>query len=562
MNSVLKRMICGVMLLAGLASTGVAQSVAPAAKATAVISGRITIGENGAPGIEVIAVKQETGGITFSGMPTQTYNGITDAEGRYRIANVPAGNFRVTAYAPAYVTPGERNTFNAGKTVNLAEGETVESVDFSLIRGGVLTGKLTDEDGQAVIEEQVFVYKLDQNGKRAPNSGPNFSNFQTDDRGIYRIYGLEPGRYLVSAGSSSDDTMVRVGRSGGYYRRTFYPEAVEEEKARIVEVKGGEDTENIDIKLARAAKGYVASGRVIDGDTSKPIAGMMIGYGLVKKGTSSFGMGNASTNSLGEFRLEGLTPNSYTAYAMMMGGDSESYSESVKFEVMGGDISGLEIKMNRGASISGTATVEGVKDPAVLANLSKIRLNAQNTSNEPMMGSSGGMVAANGTFKLGGLRPGKTRIYAQPFGPVKGFSLLRIEHNGAEVKDFELNPGDQITGVRLVFAYGNGVIAGRVEVKGGTLPPGARMSVSIRRESEESGSVPSIRSAEVDTRGQFLVEGLAQGNYKLTVTAYGPDFNSPSKFPKAEQMISVAGDGRQEVSMVLDLSAMQKENDK
>lgn len=560
MNSVLKRMICGVLLLAGLANAGVAQSVAPAAKATAVISGRISVGENGAPGIEVIAVKQETGGITFSGMPTQTFNGITDADGRYRIMNVPPGNFRVTAYAPAYVTPGERNAYNAGKTVNLTEGETAENVDFSLIRGGVVTGKLTDEDGRAVIEEPVYVHKLDPNGKRAPNSGPNFSNWQTDDRGVYRIYGLEPGRYFVSAGASSDDTMVRVGRSGGYYQRTFHPEAIEEEKAKIVEVKGGDETENIDIKLARAAKGYVASGRVIDGDTGKPIVGVMIGYGVVKKGTSSFGVGSASTNSLGEFRLEGLTPNSYTAYAMTIGGDSESYSESVKFEVTGGDISGLEIKMNRGASISGTAVVENSKDPAVLANLAKIRLGAQSTSNEPMMGSSGGMVAANGTFKLSGLRPGKTRLYAQPVG-VKGFSLLRIENNGAEVKDFELNPGDQISGVRLVFTYGSGVIAGRVEVKGGTLPPGASMSVSLRRDGQEGAVMPSF-GALVDSRGQFLLEGISQGNYKLTLTAYGPDFSTPSKFPKTEQIISVAGDGRQEVSMILDLSAAQKENDK
>ncbi len=562
MNSVFRRFFCGALLLAGLIGVSFAQT---AGRATAVIAGRIVIGEAGAPGIEVIAVKQETGGINFAGMPTQTYNAVTDPDGNYRITNVPAGSFRVTAYAPAHVTPGERNSFsggNSGKTVNLAEGETAESVNFSLIRGGVVTGKLTDEDGRIVIEESVTAHKLDQNGKRPPNAGPNFSSWQTDDRGIFRIYGLEPGKYLVSAGASAEDGMVRVGRSGGYYRRTFYPEATEEENAKIIEVKSGEDTENVDIKLARAAKGYAATGRVIDGDTGKPIAGMMIGYGIVKERGSSFGLGNSATNSQGEFRLEGLTPNTYTAYAMQMGGESENYSESAKFEVLGGDVSGLEIKMRRGASISGLATVENVRDPAVLANLSKIRINVQNVGGETVMGSNGGTINANGTFKLGGLRPGKTRISAQSMGAVKGFSLLRIEHNGQMMKEFELNAGDQLTGVNLIFAYGNGSVFGRVEVKGGTLAPDMRMSVSIRREGDDQTTSPSVRSAQVDARGQFLLEGLPQGNYKLILIAFSQDFQPSVKTPRAEQTISIAGDGRQEVSMVLDLSATQKENDK
>ncbi|HMV48526.1 MAG TPA: carboxypeptidase regulatory-like domain-containing protein [Blastocatellia bacterium] len=565
MDSVLRKIFPGALLLASVVGL-VGVSFAQTTKATAVIAGRIIIGDGGAPGVEVIAVKQETGGgIVFSGQPTQTYNATTDTDGNYRITNVPAGSFRVTAYAPAHVTPGERNSFgpaNSGKTVNLAEGETAENVNFSLIRGGVISGKLTDEDGRIVIEESVYTYKLDQNGKRAPNTGPVFSEWRTDDRGVYRIYGLEPGRYLVSAGASSEEASIRIGSGGGFYRRTFHPEAAEEADAKIIEVRSGGEAENVDIRLARAAKGYVATGRVIDGDTGKPIFGAMIGYGIVKDRGSSFGMGNSATNSLGEFRLEGLTPNTYTAYARLMTADNENYSESVKFEVLGGDVSGLEIKMKRGAVISGLATVEGVRDPAVLANLSKIYISAQNLSNEPMVGINGGNINANGTFKLGGLRPGKTRINAQLMGTVKGFSLLRVEHNGQILKEFELNAGDQLTGVTLVFAYGTGSIFGRVEVKGGTLPPGSRMSVTARREGEETTGISSIRPVTVDARGQFLIEGLSAGNYKLVLIAYPQDFQPGYKPPRAEQNVSVAGDGRQEASMVLDLSAQPKENDK
>jgi hypothetical protein len=61
----------------------------------------------------------------------------------------------------------------------------------------------------------------------------------TDDRGIYRIYGVAPGRYRVSAGVSDDDTYpsIRTGRVS--YRRTYYPDAPDAADAKIVEVTAG-----------------------------------------------------------------------------------------------------------------------------------------------------------------------------------------------------------------------------------------------------------------------------------------------------------------------------------
>lgn len=90
MNSVFRRIFPGVMLLAGLVSFGFAQT---AGRATAVIAGRVVVGEGGAPGIEIVAVKQETGGISFAGMPTQTYNAVTDPDGNYRIINARQAAF-------------------------------------------------------------------------------------------------------------------------------------------------------------------------------------------------------------------------------------------------------------------------------------------------------------------------------------------------------------------------------------------------------------------------------------------------------------------------------------
>ena len=112
------------------------------------------------------------------------------------------------------------------------------------------------------------------------------------------------------------------------------------------------------------------------------------------------------------------------------------------------------------------------------------------------------------------LTPGRTVSVVTGVNSPKGLALARVEQNGVEVNEFNVNPGDQITGVRLVFSYGAGVIAGRIEVKGGSLPAGARLSVGYRPEGGRVRGQPS-KSVEVDGRGQFVIEGLSQGTYKL-----------------------------------------------
>ena len=255
------------------------------------------IGDQPAAGVEVMLRQTGSGGtIVIAGFePSAPITAATDAEGRYKIAGVAAGGYRIAAYAPAYVVAGEsRNRFDQGKALNIAEGE---NVDFALTRGGVVKGKVTDEYGKPVIAEAVSVHRIDDGGKRITQNAPNFTRWETDDRGVYRIFGLEPGRYLVSAGASSEDASLRaIGGAGGFYQRTFHPDAVEEAQAKIIELKSGAETESIDIRIARAKKGYVATGRVIESETGKPVPGVMLGYSIVKKTMSSFGMGNSITN--------------------------------------------------------------------------------------------------------------------------------------------------------------------------------------------------------------------------------------------------------------------------
>jgi hypothetical protein len=243
---------------------------------------------------------------------------------------------------------------------------------------------------------------------------------------------------------------------------------------------------------------------------------------------------------------------------------SDFYSDQVDFEIVGGDVTGLEVKLSRGASISGVAVVEGSRDPAIVGALSKIELRVVGGDSKTSMADGlfdrTGAINVDGTFKISPVRPGKKRIVADTYRATKELSFIRMEHNGVEVNDLDIAAGDQVSGVRLVFGYGTAVIAGRVEIKGGMLPQTAILNVSADRDSSAPNDLKFGKGAKVDERKQFVIEGLAQGTYRVRLHAYDTATGEPIKVPSTEQTVTIAGNARHEITLVLDLA--KKEDDK
>ncbi|MCI0663230.1 MAG: carboxypeptidase-like regulatory domain-containing protein, partial [Acidobacteria bacterium] len=379
----------------------------------------------------------------------------------------------------AYIVPGKTVDAESSKGITLDEGEARQNLDFSLVRGGVISGRVTDAEGKPMIARSVRVLRFYEVGRQYVDQWlQNGVMVETDDRGIYRIYGLFTGRYLISAGGF--DEITRFGTPAIKYPRTYHPDATEEKLAKAIEIKEGDEVTDADIRLASPVKTYEASGRVIDAETGKPLQLASLQCNAISEDNNRPIMfsTSAQTDSLGNFRVVGLPSSRYVISLNISPLDNYSSEESY-FEINDDNVSGLEVKAIRAASISGSVVLEGGSnlsdsiDPqrdALGASISP--MEAGGNSN-PARSSNIGLFAPiknDGTFQLTGLPPGSVGFRFWGRGP-NSPRIRRVERDGVEVKSrIEIRPGEKITNVRIVLVLANSTIVGQVKFIGGQFP--------------------------------------------------------------------------------------------
>jgi protocatechuate 3,4-dioxygenase beta subunit len=518
---------------------------------TGVLTGRITVGDKAVQGVTVTAVPGEY-------MPDrrEAARSTTDYEGNYRLMGLPAGRYTVTPLAPTLISPSDNMYGGAGRFVIVGEGESIEKIDFALTRAGVITGRITDADGKPVIEERLQLNSADNSNRSRFGAYSNPFMYQTDDRGVYRIYGLPPGRYTLSVGVAPDDGMVRVGAlRRGYYQRTFYPGETDIKRAGIIEVTEGGEVRDIDIKLGQRSQSFTIAGRVVDADTGRPLSNLLIGYGTYDqnaKRMTSFGFGQVRTDARGQFKLEGLVPGRFAAFVWS---ENETYSDPAPFEITDADISGLELKLRRGATISGIAQIEGTADKSVLARLSQLSLGASiQTSNLAPPGTRQVTISADGTFRMTGLPPGRASLFIYGYPQPKDIKLARVERDGTpQPTGIEVTPGAEIGNVRVIFEYGSGSVRGQLRVENGTLPEDARTFVFIQKPGDDPNARP-VGYSQADVRGRFIVDGLPAGDYVITVRVQLPPVAGRGRLVMAKENVTVSNGMETEATVVLDLT--------
>lgn len=504
-----------IVILVGCGAV-VAQPKEPRADSSIAITGKVQAEGKPLSGA-LVTLWEQPFGDPIEGSIVAT--GRTDASGNYELKNVPTGNYLIRPSAPGFVTGKENDFLGKLRYVTVVGGKSVGPFNFEMFREGVIAGVVTDAAGKPLAGIPItLTTDIIPDGAGPPKYA---ESIRTDDQGRYRIAGMPAGKYRIAAGHWPPARGTLRGEPG--YRRTFYPNAVDEIEARVLEISAGLEVTDINFNLGQPVTTFTVRARIVD-DHGKPVEGLEYFLTAYLKGKSIgvVSQRDSRSDNRGEIVLQNIPPGEYVIRSPAARGfrkddPQPTYSgESRHFEVVDKDLGDIEVRVTKGASVAGFVVVEGGVSADLLAKVPEMSLQGVVETNpstpSPMLR---GTIRPDGSFLLTGLRAGKLKLYfaAPAPGTPLPLSFVRTERDGVKLeRELEIQPGEEITGLRLVMAYANSGVHGLVKLDDGSVPQGLIGMATVE------GNVLGNRSV-VNQNGEFILQNLIAGEYRLIVNA-------------------------------------------
>lgn len=520
------------------------KAVAAAAPRTGSITGRV-LGDDGRPVANAAIIIY---GIGANAPPT---GDMTDADGKFQIKDLRAGAYNVQATAPGYIfVPDAGTEFGVSRYYRVGE-----NVTLTLMKGGVITGTVTNAEGEPVVAARVRAVRVRKPAERQSNPFINFiRDRMTDDRGVYRIYGLEPGTYVVVVGGG----MQFLGNFSAYEGEapTYYPSATRDTAVELT-IHAGEELTGIDVRY-RAELGHTISGFVSGNPTDSAPRSNGISVILQRAASSTQ---ESSTyiqddNKTRSFALSGIADGEYTLAALLpRGNTNEMMTAYRKVSVRGGDVTGIELKIEPLGALSGTVQLEPPPKADCTksrgAALEEIVLSAHRDEKEradeslpPFFRQFLATPNDKGDFKLGNLRGGSYRLNVQLPGEdwyVRSIAMPASAPTGAKPArqsktatpgTFTLKSGESMNGLNVTIGQGAAGLRGRVvaATEGATLPARLRVHL-VPVEAERAADVLRYSEKTVDAQGGFALKNIAPGRYWLIARVAAGNENEDAEPP-------------------------------
>jgi hypothetical protein len=473
---------------------------------SSVIRGRVIDASSGAP-LRKASVR------IFGPELRENRSAITDLEGRYEFTDLPAGQFNLNVTKAGYVdlgygqsTPGE-----VGKQLKVGDKQIVEKIDFTLPRGAVITGRVLDEFGEPVADVQVSALR-----NQFTASGPrpvNASRFaSTNDIGEFRLFGIPPGQYLLSA--SYRGQMMSVGPTTGDssgYAVTYYPGTANLADAQKLTIGLGGSVSDVTLMLVPTRTARV-SGTVFDGQ-GRPVKQ---GSVMLMARSPSNGMmpgGGGMIRPDGTFTITGVAPGEYILRGNLPGPPQpgtpmEMATASVT--VNGVDITDLRVEPSKPITISGHV----VLDPAAARSFKPetMRLSAPPSEPGPFFGPPPPPAAIRDdlTFEFkASPGPSIVRLVSSP-----GWAIKSVTLNGADVTDGVSFKDEDVAGLEIEITNKVPDISGLV-TNGRGEPVIDYFAIAFPQDQERWNAPGPGRTAMVrpDDQGRFHFRTLRPGNY-------------------------------------------------
>ncbi len=548
-------------LIGASPSQQIARDTSPAPPAgTAVIAGTVLLGPTGTEPSRRTRVTLNSSDRGIAGRTT-----TTDDMGRFTFRDVPAGRFAVQAVRPGYLSSsyGARRPGRPGTAIPVADGAKVANLTLRLIKGGVITGTVVDGNGQPAAGVSVgvlrYIYR-ELTGELALSTETAASSATTDDRGVYRAWGLSPGNYVVMAtpqlgggrGTSSDFQQLTTNdvsraiaaakaRAAGAasqplppaprvnYAPVFFPGTPDVSLATAITLKEAEERGGVDIaiRLFRTAR-IDGTVRTADGSAlpqAVPVTLLPGGPQGDLLGTRAAGrIKSVTVDATGKFVIPDVTPGRYAVVVntgRVIGGRGTPMQAPgptalwamTEVTVDAADIT-VSLTLQPAMSAKGRLVFDGAAAAPKDASALRVVLIPPGAGGSLSAGPPGGQVSADGTFTFSNVTPGPYQIAV--LGNPAGWSLRSATGNGRDAWNtwLQVGPGEALD-IVVTYTDRPTEISGTLrDEKGQGVPEHFIVAFPADKSLWIPGS-KRMRAVRPGTDGQFSMGGLPPGDYLL-----------------------------------------------
>jgi Carboxypeptidase regulatory-like domain len=477
--------------------------------------------------VQVVAENQKEGG---------NYSASTDGDGHFRIENVVPGRYRLFVERSGFVGVNERGQKSDTNILTVQAGQSVDDLVLRMLPTAVITGRITDEDGDPMSGVRMVALKKVPGKGRRQAQGTEATN----DLGEYRLAGLFPGQYLVVAMPPPDfrdyeqrdyeqrnneqrdreqrgrdqkeklpQADPRDAKADTRYLTTYYPGTYDAAQASPLSLKAGDE---IPVNLTLIPSRTYRVRGIVTGITpgQKPIVE------LVSKAGDSIHASEVRPD--GQFELRGVGPGSYIVRASI-GSESVAVTARQEISVVSGDVEGVKLSPQPSFSIFGRLHVEGA---SVVPTQFSVDLRTTELPEETGFFISQEAFGASapvdrlGNFEWKHVNSGNYIVRLFGGDPQSNFFLKSAKLGGRDIETGFTASGPASLDVTVSFKAG--IVEGLVFEKEKDVDNNCSVANAavVAVPEEKYRKLPDrFGIGETDQRGRFTIRGLAPGSYSL-----------------------------------------------
>ncbi len=453
----------------------------------------------------------------------------TDATGVFVFRNLASGRYRIGASKAGYFAAGSRGPMTpsqSGPAVDIAEGEQRDDVRVPLARWGTVSGRVVDENDEPVQGARVRLFRvMYERGRRRLVPADTIPP-ATDDRGLYRIFGVPAGAYMVGASVSEVSTALLPG-----YALTFYPGTEIAAAAQFVTVDAGGEVSGADIPLV-PSRNVRVTGTIVNARGEPTSDGSLQ---LVPRSRSTAPVGlalGARILATGAFEFPNVAPGEYILQAYHgTVNEGEGEFAALPVTITDGDLVNLVVRRTDGSNLAGRVSFDPPLAPGASVSMPAVAAVAVDPDQSPGGGPPTAWAGDDGRFQLAGLHgPRRLQVQRVP----AGWTLASIRVNGIDATDRVVPFGSNQPAAEVEVLLTNRLtrLTGTVaDDDGHSMPAAVVIVFATDRDRWQVASRYVTLTASGDD-GAFTLDGLPFATYYAAAVSRVPEGDEAWRDPE------------------------------